>query len=54
MKRNGRNLFSNAPKKVAKVKYTKVYLFCFIAALMPHEVSGAITIPVTAYQYIHS
>ncbi|CAI8192204.1 Uncharacterised protein [marine metagenome] len=54
MKRNGRGLFLMPRKKVAKVKYTKVYLFCFIAALMPHEVSGAITIPVTAYQYIHS
>ena len=56
MKRNRRNVFLKAPKKVAKVKYTKVYFLCFIAALMPHEVSGAIPIPisVTAYQYLHS
>ena len=56
MKRNRRDLFLKAPKQVAKVKYTKVYFLCFIAALMPHEVSGAIPIPisVTAYQYLHS
>ena len=56
MKRNRRALFFKAPKQVAKVKYTKVYFLCFIAALMPHEVSGAIPIPisVTAYQYLHS
>ena len=52
MKRNGRNLFSNAPKKVAKVKSTKVYFFCFIAAFMPHEASGSITIPVSLPQYL--
>ena len=56
MKRNRRDLFFKAPKQVAKVKYTKVYFLCFIAALMPHEVAGAIPIPisVTAYLYLHS
>ena len=54
MKRNRRYLFLKAPKKVAKVKYTKVYFLCFITALMPHEVSGAIPISVAAYQYLHS
>ena len=56
MKRNRPDFFLKAPKQVAKVKYTKVYFLCFIATLMPHEVSGAIPIPVsvTAYQYLHS
>ena len=56
MKRHRRDLFFKAPKQVAKVKYTKVYFLCFIAALMPHEVAGAIPIPisVTAYLYLHS
>ena len=54
MKRNGHHLFLKAPKQVAKVKYTKVYFFCLITVLMPHEASGSITIPVAAYQYLHS
>ncbi len=54
MKRNRRNIFLKAPKKVTKVKYSKVYFLCFVTALMPHEVSGAIPIAVTAYQYLHS